>query len=395
MELATRIFDVVTDENNLRKGLVEDLVRSEHHKRDLWKRTVRLAALSHDWGHLPFSHAAEDELLESGKSHEHLTVELILAEKHKGIWQSAGVEPRLVAKLAVGQKKFPSEYAEQWSPWESILSEIITGDAFGADRMDYLLRDSFHCGVAYGHFDHHRLIDSLRILPKDEESELVELGIDEDGIFAAGALAVARYSMFNQVYFHRIRRMYDIHLKEFLKDWLTSRGMVPLTAEHVLTLTDSDVLNAIALAAKEKSSPGHHSARIIQEHKHFKLLYQRNRRDHRKNPEAAREVFEKACEAFGDANFRWDPLEKDSGKFQYPVRFHDGSVDGYVEPITDLPMQQNLGFNFEYVFASRDVFKEASKWLEGEKGSIIHRFSGPGEEVRDREGEATSASASD
>ncbi len=46
------------------------------------------------------------------------------------------------------------------------MSEIIVGDAFGVDRMDYLLRDSHHAGVAYGKFDHFRLIDTLRILPK-------------------------------------------------------------------------------------------------------------------------------------------------------------------------------------------------------------------------------------
>jgi hypothetical protein len=49
--------------------------------------------------------------------------------------------------------------------WLEILREIITHDAFGADRMDYLLRDSLHIGVAYGRFDHYRLIDTMRILP--------------------------------------------------------------------------------------------------------------------------------------------------------------------------------------------------------------------------------------
>jgi len=51
-----------------------------------------------------------------------------------------------VAKIAVGPKYSP----EALGVWESILSEIIIGDTFGADRIDYLLRDSYHAGVQYG-----------------------------------------------------------------------------------------------------------------------------------------------------------------------------------------------------------------------------------------------------
>ena len=69
-----------------------------------------------------------------------------------------------VATLALGQKEWGKiEPKRSFSPWEAILSEIIVGDAFGVDRMDYLLRDSLHTGVAYGRFDHYRLIDTLRI----------------------------------------------------------------------------------------------------------------------------------------------------------------------------------------------------------------------------------------
>jgi hypothetical protein len=69
------------------------------------------------------------------------------------------IDPWQVAKIAVGQKKLKGR---QFTVWENILSEIITGDALGVDRIDYRLRDSHHAGVAYGKFDHHRLGCSFR-----------------------------------------------------------------------------------------------------------------------------------------------------------------------------------------------------------------------------------------
>ena len=132
------------------------------------------------------------------------------------------INPEHVAKVAIGPKKL-SEFAADvtFDVWETLLSEIIVGDAFGVDRIDYLLRDAYHAGVVYGRFDHHRLLQTLRILPRtDRQSEEPWLGIEAGGIEAAEAMSLARYFMYKQVYFHRVRRAYDIHLKDFLKDWL-------------------------------------------------------------------------------------------------------------------------------------------------------------------------------
>src|SRR6516165_6619056 len=131
--------------------------------------------------------------------------------------------------------------------WQAILSEIIVGDAFGVDRMDYLLRDSHHAGVAYGKFDHFRLIDTLRILPSGEDdSRQPTLGVEEGGLHSAEALLLARYYMYSQVYFHPIRRIYDIHLQDFLTAWLPG-GKFPTDIESHLRMTDNEV-NARILA---------------------------------------------------------------------------------------------------------------------------------------------------
>ena len=82
-----------------------------------------------------------------------MTRELILSPAVWEIW--ATMDPSInsdsIVKLALGPKKANDL---KFSDWESLLAEIIVGNAFGVDRMGYLLRDSLHTGVAYGRFDH-------------------------------------------------------------------------------------------------------------------------------------------------------------------------------------------------------------------------------------------------
>jgi HD superfamily phosphohydrolase len=180
MELASRIFDVVTDTRNLHPEIRDIVPPQSSHEHTYWRRVLRMAALCHDLGHLPFSHAAEDTL-PAKWAHEDLSLAIIRSSEMKPRWDELKVNPEDIGKLAVGAKHYP----EPLNDWETLLSEIIIGDAFGADRMDYLLRDSLHAGVAYGHFEHHRLIDTMRILPRKEKEEdrvLPTLGIEQGGL---------------------------------------------------------------------------------------------------------------------------------------------------------------------------------------------------------------------
>ena len=170
MELAGRVFDVVTDETNIHDA-VRDEIRPHVFKEDerlYWRKVLRMAALCHDIGHLPFSHAAEKELLPGEWTHEQPSAQWILGDEMREIWSS--MKPPLcptdVAKVAIGQKEMSVVDPQAISStWETLLSEIIVSNTLGVDRMDYLLRDSRHAGVAYGKFDHFRLIDTMRLLP--------------------------------------------------------------------------------------------------------------------------------------------------------------------------------------------------------------------------------------
>ncbi len=165
MELAGRVFDVITNPGNTNNDAAREVIPGNPTDLSYWRRVVRLAALCHDIGHLPFSHAAENELLPDGWNHERLTDLLILSDDMKAGWEDVNVQAKHVAKLALGAKQFgPKNLFPTEDPitpiQEAILAEIIVGDAFGVDRMDYLLRDSYHAGVAYGrvrvHFLPHR-----------------------------------------------------------------------------------------------------------------------------------------------------------------------------------------------------------------------------------------------
>src|SRR5438132_6427000 len=238
MELASRVYGVVTRPENLSddvRGLLPELANDNAVK--YWRRVIRLAALCHDLGHLPFSHAAERELLPEGWDHERLSREMInsMADLFRDPAEGT-IEAEHIVKLALGEKKLQGV---EFSRWESVLSDIIVGDSFGVDRMDYLLRDSHHAGVVYGRFDHYRLIDTLRFLP-DRLGEPA-VGIEHGGMHSAEALLIARYFMYRQVYYHPVRMIYDVHLIDFLRAWLPGGKFGTAVDDHI-AMTDDAVL---------------------------------------------------------------------------------------------------------------------------------------------------------
>jgi HD superfamily phosphohydrolase len=83
MELAERAFKVITAEENL-NDRVRDIVPHAN-QWPSWRRVLRMAALCLDIGHLPFSHAAEENLLPIGKTHESLTADLIKSDEMERI----------------------------------------------------------------------------------------------------------------------------------------------------------------------------------------------------------------------------------------------------------------------------------------------------------------------
>jgi HD superfamily phosphohydrolase len=390
MEVASRIYDVVTDDRNV---VADTEIRSIVPKVgafdwNYWRRVLRMAALCHDLGHLPFSHAAED-LLPAGITHEHLTYSIITGDGMAALWKGLKIQAIDVAKVAVGPKYSP----ESLGIWETILSEMIIGDTFGADRIDYLLRDSLHAGVQYGRFDHYRLIDTIRILPKADAKppsestpqqafdfdELVSskadaskeptLGIEQGGLQSSEALLWARYFMWTQVYLHHVRQVYDLHLADFLRSWLPNGKFNPLPSEHI-QLTDNEVTAAMSFACRNPESPGHQAAICTMHRKHYRRIYEENFRDRSRNLEAFDLVKSALIGRYGTEKIKHKRIsQKKQGK-QFPVLMSSGDCENSINlspTLESIPIVSSA-----LLFVHPDVREEAISWLSSKRNAILN-----------------------
>lgn len=184
--------------------------------------TVAVAALLHDIGHGPFSHTLEYAFYTKHKlSHTDLASH-ILSGKTNIIPEreplSTPTIPEILEKYSVNIKTISeliqgmsTPYEWTLSPWieespvqTNFLTQIIHGP-IDADQLDYLLRDSYYTGVAYGIIDLPYLLNTIEMVNNT-------LAISPKGVEAAEALIVARSLMFSSVYYHHAVRIAEIML---------------------------------------------------------------------------------------------------------------------------------------------------------------------------------------
>lgn len=168
------------------------------------RQIVRLMGLLHDLGHPAFAHAGEAGI--PGKHHEDVSVYGI--QNILGGLLDSTFFPGTAALLVRLMKK---------SPELAFLSQLVSGE-MDTDRADYLLRDSLHCGVSYGLFDSARLIESITLV-SDPDTGRLEIALHRGGEHTFEAMILARYQMNTQVYLHKIRRIYDHYLEQYIELW--------------------------------------------------------------------------------------------------------------------------------------------------------------------------------
>jgi len=191
MHLAGRAFDSL--KRNTKK-IYEDFNADETDK-----QALRIAALLHDVGHAPFSHSLQSLL--SGKHEDYSNA--LIDNYFSSFIEEAGVEINNVKNLISGDPY----------PKEPYLSRIVNGQ-LDVDRLDYLLRDSHFTGVWYGKFDLERIIEQLCVVNK-------RFVVLQGGYESIEQLIVARHHMYQDVYFHKTKRSFELMLwkcSEILKE---------------------------------------------------------------------------------------------------------------------------------------------------------------------------------
>ncbi|MEM4361289.1 MAG: HD domain-containing protein [Candidatus Anstonellaceae archaeon] len=147
------------------------------------RRYLRLSALLHDLGHMAFSHDSEMVVKKQlNLDHEVLTKEFIKNSPIREVLQENSLDEKKLINFLDGND----------------VGAIVSFDV-GADRLDYLLRDSYYTGVAYGIIEWERVVSSSKW---KKDRPIISAG----GIEAAESTILARFLMFHTVYYqHTVR----------------------------------------------------------------------------------------------------------------------------------------------------------------------------------------------
>ncbi len=206
-------------------------------------RTLLAAAMLHDCGHYPFSHAIE-ELGAPIIPHERVGRRIIESGAVAAILERHGLSPQRVADLIDP----PRDRALPLG--DGLLIRLLSGP-LDVDKLDYLPRDARSCNVPYGGVDVTRLLDSLRLLPAaldaahGHEAPLasLRLGVSDKGISPLNSLLHARQEMFDNVYWHHTNRAMMAMLLRAVQEALLA-GM--LSSESLPGYDDSLLLMTLS-----------------------------------------------------------------------------------------------------------------------------------------------------
>lgn len=241
------------------------------------------------------------------------------------------------------------------SKYDTIFYFILTGQA-GIDRMDYLLRDSYFLGVAYGKFDLPRLLETLCY------NEEYNIFWEEGGIHALEQFILARYFMFTEVYFHKTRRILDYHLSRAISAFLIDKMHVPNFPTNIgeyLKLNDNEILSWIINQGDFQE--------IFLNRKFFRKIRQ-DSGDHPTDREIVIwEWLEDTLKReFSRDDFYFDRADKAPYKFEKPdepIRVFKKGKISLIERESKL-VSLLTPINKRNVYASRDKREELSNFVE-------------------------------
>lgn len=206
--LAQRIIERISAEN------------TSQTKKIPYGKEFMMAALLHDIGHYPFSHAVERSIgLVNGASHEQQTINIIRQSTISEILEKSKLNIDAICDFINGKGKF---------------GKLISGQ-IDVDRLDYLKRDSYYTGVAYGVVEVDVIIKNMDVIGE-------KYFVEEKFLPAFESILIARYLMYSMVYMHRRTLIANNMLRAAFKEAVSASEILP---DEIHKFDDIDLISRL------------------------------------------------------------------------------------------------------------------------------------------------------
>ena len=316
------------------------------------KLLVGAAALLHDVGHGPLSHATESALSPYLRREHESVIDLLRKSELREILGVHGLLPQEIQSTINGEDR---------------LGQIVSSE-IDADRMDYLIRDSHYTGVAYGVIDHLRLIKMMKV-------HLGDLVVESGGIQAATSFLISRLLMHPAVYYHHVCRISECMIASGIRRMIDDG----IEAAEVNTMDDEELFSSM-------TAHGGVAAEMVSRIKSRRLFkravyvglesLESSSRSWGSERRIAQEIADQAG-LESDYVLVDNPALPDAEEGDFPVL-----VDGEVKPLRDVSplvaiLEQANRANWRFGVYSRDEDREsvaqaATKCLNLKKSPIQH-----------------------